>query len=300
MDLLAACRVLVQVDERGSVTGAAGALGVAQSVASRRLAALERHLGATLLERRSRRSVLSAYGRDLVPTARRLVALADELELDAERARLRPLTVAVPDTCADRDLAAVAAVARGAGLHVELLPAGPADRADLVARQAVRVGLLAVPADGATWRTPLGAAGGRRTGSSPLRLERLRASRSPRGGALAGARLRTTPEDEVPHVRDVLVRAGAAAGLTPGQLPVDRSRTAAVAGVLADGDLLLCSALEADDLGLAWRPFAGLGLARGHRLDGESADDVSALRDAAGAQLAGALGALGALGARRG
>lgn len=298
VDLLAACRVLVEVDERGSVTGAAGALGIAQSVASRRLSALERRLGGTLLERRSRRTGLTPLGRDLAPTARRLVALADELELDAARARLRPLTLAVPRHCAERDLAAVASAARVAGMNVEPVPADPNERTDLVARQAARVGVVAVPADDGTWCTPLGAAGAVRASGAPgpLRLAQLRPSRAGRGrtSTPAGARLRTTPEDDVPHLRDVLVRAGAAAGLAPGQLPVDRSRTAALTGVLADGDLLLCSEREAEDLGLAWRPLVGVDLVRGHRLYGDSGDDVAALLAAAAAELADALGADGA------
>ncbi|MGG5257972.1 LysR family transcriptional regulator [Phycicoccus avicenniae] len=294
MDLLAACRVLAQLDERGSVTAAAGALGIAQSVASRRLTALEQHLGGALVERTARRAVLTPLGRDLVPTARRLVALAEELELDAERARRRPLTLAVPEACAVRDLAVLDAGGRDAGLRVEPLAAGPVARADLVARQAVRTALLPAPGDEATWTVPLGV-GGRVPGEGPVRLERLRTSRRGRGhpDALAGTRLRTAPEDDVPHVRDVLVRAGAAAGLLPGQLPVDGSRTAALAGVLADDDLLLCSALEAQDLGLEWRPLAGVELVRGYRLVGESGDDVRALL----AAVAGDLGA--ALGARR-
>lgn len=295
MDLLAACRVLTQLDERGSVTAAAGALGIAQSVASRRLTALERHLGGALVERTARRAVLTPLGRDLVPTARRLVALAEELELDAERARRRPLTLAVPEACAVRDLAVLDAAARGAGLRVEPVAAGPGARAALVARLSARTGLLTAPADEATWAVPLGVGGAGRAEPSgpPVRLERLRTSRRGRGhpDALAGARLRTTPEDDVPHVRDVLVRAGAAAGLLPGQLPVDGSRTAALAGVLADDDLLLCSALEAQDLGLYWHPLAGVDLVRGYRLVGDSADDVHALLAAAADELGAALGA---------
>lgn len=292
MDLIAACRVLVELDERGTVTRAAAALNVAQSVASRRILALERHLGAPLLERNARRAVLTAFGRDLVPSARRLVRLADEVELDAERARLRPVTVAVPEGCQTRDLAVADAAARAEGLRLEFRAEPPGRRAELATTLAVRVAVLAVPVDEAEWVAQLGAAG-RRTSDRPLRLEGLRASRRGRTqrDADAGARIRIAPEDDLPHVRDLLTRAAFAAGLLPGQLPVDASTTAALAGVLADGDLLLCTQAEAHALGLHWRPFAGLDIARGFALAGDSAHDVHAVRAAVAEELAAALGA---------
>jgi DNA-binding transcriptional LysR family regulator len=45
MDLVASCRVFVHVGERGSFTLGAAAARVPQSVASRRIAALEEHFG---------------------------------------------------------------------------------------------------------------------------------------------------------------------------------------------------------------------------------------------------------------
>ncbi|MQS10540.1 helix-turn-helix domain-containing protein, partial [Streptomyces alkaliphilus] len=56
MDLVEACRAFVYVSERNSFTVGAAAAGVSQSVASRRVAALERHLGRSLFERGSRRT----------------------------------------------------------------------------------------------------------------------------------------------------------------------------------------------------------------------------------------------------
>ncbi|MFJ8894963.1 LysR family transcriptional regulator [Leifsonia sp. NPDC102414] len=296
MDLIAAFRVLVELDERGTVTRAAAALDVAQSVASRRILALERHFGAPLLERNARRAVLTAFGRDLVPSARRLVRLADEVELDAERARLRPVTVAVPTGCPTRDLAVADAAGRAVGLRLEFRTAPPLRRAELATTLAVRVAVLAVPADEAAWIAELGAAG-RRPSDRPLRLDGLRTSRgaSARRDGDAGSRIRIGPEDDLPHVRDLLTRAGYAAGLLPGQLPVDASITSALAAVLADGDLLLCTRAEADDLGLHWRPFAGLDIARGYALAGDSAHDVDVVRAAVADELAAALGAVDAL-----
>ncbi|GAB3582206.1 LysR family transcriptional regulator [Leifsonia lichenia] len=310
MDLIAAFRVLVELDERGTVTRAAAALDVAQSVASRRILALERHFGAPLLERNARRAVLTAFGRDLVPSARRLVRLADEVELDAERARLRPVTVAVPTGCSTRDLAVADAAGRVAGLRLEFRTEAPVRRAELATTLAVRVAALAVPPDEADWVAELGAAG-RRPTDRPLRLEGLRAprgTRSPRGAheprgtrapgdADAGTRIRIGPEDDLPHIRDRLTRAGYAAGLLPGQLPVDASTTSALAAVLTSGDLLLCTSAEADALRLHWRPFAGLALARGFAIAGDSGHDVDAVRAAVADELAAALGAVDAAGA---
>ncbi|MCK9869203.1 LysR family transcriptional regulator [Nocardiopsis dassonvillei] len=112
MDLVGACKAFVNVSERGSFTLGAAAARIPQPVASRRIAALERHLGARLFDRSTRRATLTQFGRDMLPSARRLVRLAEEMEHDAERAALRPLRLAVPDTCATRDLALLGAEAR--------------------------------------------------------------------------------------------------------------------------------------------------------------------------------------------
>ncbi|MDF9717839.1 LysR family transcriptional regulator, partial [Nocardioides sp. ChNu-99] len=90
MDLVAACRLLVAVGERGSVTEAAAAAGVAQSVASRRVAALEQRLDVVLLDRSARRARLTGAGRHLLPAARRVVVAAEELEAAAARAGRGP------------------------------------------------------------------------------------------------------------------------------------------------------------------------------------------------------------------
>src|SRR4051812_13963191 len=292
MDMVAACRVLLEVDERGSVTRAAAALRIAQSVASRRILALEKHFGSPLLERNARAAVLTPFGRDVLGAARRLVLLADELELDVERARLRPVTIGVPEDCTTRDLAVADAAAREAGLRIEFVAAPPQRRAQLISTLSVRVAALAVPSDQALWLAELGAAG-RRPSVRPLRLESLRPSRhirAPRDG-IAGSSIHIGPEDDLPHIRDVLTRAAFAGGLIPGQIQVDTSTTSALAAVLAEGDLLLCTEAEALDLGLHWRPFTGLDVNRGFTLAGDSAHDVRAVRENLEDEIAGALGA---------
>jgi DNA-binding transcriptional LysR family regulator len=62
---------------------------VPQSVASRRVAALEEHFGQPLFDRSARRAVLTAFGRDMLAPAKRLVQLADALEFHAQEAKLR-------------------------------------------------------------------------------------------------------------------------------------------------------------------------------------------------------------------
>src|SRR5690349_18482756 len=72
-DLLSACEAFVSVAEHESFTAGAVGAGVTQSVASRRIAALEAHLGGRLFERSSRRVALTAFGRSVLPGATRLV-----------------------------------------------------------------------------------------------------------------------------------------------------------------------------------------------------------------------------------
>ncbi|GGM40351.1 LysR family transcriptional regulator [Micromonospora sonchi] len=96
MDLVAACRAFVSVGDHGSFTVGASVARIPQSVASRRVAALERHLGGQLFDRTSRSVTLTPFGRDMLHSARRIVDLAEAMEHDAERARLRPFRLAVP------------------------------------------------------------------------------------------------------------------------------------------------------------------------------------------------------------
>lgn len=60
---LNAIRAFVMIARESSVTGAARALGITQSSASRHLAVLERYLGAKLIERRGRQTVVTEFGR---------------------------------------------------------------------------------------------------------------------------------------------------------------------------------------------------------------------------------------------
>lgn len=73
-------RAFVSLVEQGSVTAASRTLGLAQSTVSEALAALERALGATVLQRRRRadNALLTPAGHALLPHARRVLADIDE------------------------------------------------------------------------------------------------------------------------------------------------------------------------------------------------------------------------------
>ncbi len=279
MDLVGACRVFVHVGERGSFTLGAAAARVPQSVASRRIAALEKHFGERLFDRSTRRAALTPFGRDMLPSAKRLVRLADAMEDDAEQAKLRPLGLAVPETCSVRRLAALHTAARDAGIVLDFRAAGPAERLELLRSRDVRTALAAVPPDGAGWVVPLGVAS-TEGGTGAVRLETLRPGRAQR----SFRRVWIQPEDDVAHIRDRLEQLGHRAALVPAQLTVAASLVAAVSGTARAGDLLLCSAAQAEDLGLRWRPLAGSPVARGYAVSGER------IHDDLGEHIAGALG----------
>ncbi|MFR9728359.1 LysR family transcriptional regulator [Saccharopolyspora sp. MS10] len=288
MDLVGGARAFVAVSEVGSFTGGSAAAGIPQPVASRRIAALERHWGERLFDRSARRARLTPFGRELLPRARQLVRLADALEQDARRARLRPLLIAVPGLCPTRALAELDAEARAHELFFEFRPAAPAERLDLLHARDVRVALLAVPPDEASWTVPLGVAGAVDLHRGPVHLDSLRVGRS---GRAPRRTIRIQPEDDVPHVRDRLLRQRDAVGLPPKQVVVADSLSGAVAEVLGSADLLLCSAAQAVEFGLHWRPLAEPVLARGYELRAEVAPDADRLRVPLHEALARCLGA---------
>lgn len=287
MDLVGGCRAFVSVSEAGSFTAGAAVARIPQPVASRRIAALERHFGERLFDRTTRRARLTPFGRDVLPSAKRLVQLADALDHDARRARLRPVRVAVPDTCGVRELAELAAEARALELHLEFRVAPPGERAELVRTQEARAALVAVPADEGVWSVPLGLAGVVLPRARVVHLETLRAGRS--GGPRRHVWIQ--PEDDVPHVRDRVLRVRDAVGLPPSQVAVAGSLTAAAAAVFGSADLLLCSAVQAEQLGLHWRPVGEISLSRGYGVAAGLGEDAERLRDGLSSAVARCLGA---------
>ncbi|GAB3285261.1 LysR family transcriptional regulator [Parasphingorhabdus pacifica] len=291
MDLVGGCRAFATVSEFGSFTHGAAAVGIPQPVASRRIAALERHLGERLFDRSTRRANLTPFGRDMLPWAQRLVRLADAMEQDAKQARLRPLRVAVPATCTTRELAELGAEARAHELFLEFRLAEPSERGDLVRTRDVRAALTAVPADEGFWTVPLGVASAAEPGRGAVHLEALRIGRS---GRVPRRRVWIQPEDDVPHVRDHLIRVRDAVGLRPAQVAVAESLSSAVTEVIGSADLLLCSRTQATEFGLGWRPIAELRLARGFGIEADIGDDAERLRTQLWAGIARCLGAANA------
>ena len=274
MDLVAACRVFVHVGERGSFTLGAAAARVPQSVASRRIAALEEHFGERLFDRSARRAALTAFGRDMLPSAKRLLQLAEAMEYHADQARLRPLSLALPGTCSVRQLATLDAAARDDGTVLDVRIADPGERTELLRSGQVQAALLAVPPGGAEWTVPLGVAAAAENGTRPLHLEALRPSR----GRRSLRRIVIQPEDDLPHIRDPLRQLGHRAALLPAQITVAGSLIAAVSQVMRAGDLLLCSAAQAADLGLTWRPLAAARVARGYRVSAATGEETTRVR----------------------
>ena len=75
----------VAVAEAGSFTAAARKLRIAQPSLSQQVQALERDIGAALLERTSRGVRLTAAGREVLPEARAMLAAAQRARLAARQ-----------------------------------------------------------------------------------------------------------------------------------------------------------------------------------------------------------------------
>jgi DNA-binding transcriptional LysR family regulator len=80
VDQLEAMRVFVAVAKAGSLSSAGRALGLPVATVSRRLAALEAHLGARLLSRTTRRTALTEGGRRYLDACRRVLAEVDDAD----------------------------------------------------------------------------------------------------------------------------------------------------------------------------------------------------------------------------
>lgn len=80
MDKLRAMEIFVRIVEAGSLTGAAGVLGISLTAVVRSLATLEGALGTRLLNRTTRRIALTDEGREYFERCRRLVAEVEEAE----------------------------------------------------------------------------------------------------------------------------------------------------------------------------------------------------------------------------
>jgi len=99
MDQLVAMRVFARVAERGSFAQAADELDISRAAASGHVAALEKHLGARLLNRTTRRVSLTAEGTDYLRRTRRILDEIQDAEETLRGTRSKPqgrLRVDVP------------------------------------------------------------------------------------------------------------------------------------------------------------------------------------------------------------
>ncbi|MFD6093875.1 LysR family transcriptional regulator [Oerskovia sp. NPDC060338] len=275
LDVLAACEAFVAVADRESFTAGALAAGISQSVASRRIGALEAHLGGLLFDRTSRRVALTALGRGVLPSAARLVGASADLVDDARRSRARPLSVGVPPSVPALVLAELCAAGAAGRLPLAPVAGNPAERAEAFRSGRTSLFLENVPSDRARWTARLG------VGSHPdddatgtFHLSELRPSRRRPTGALR--RLWLQPEDDVPHVRDRMERVRDEAGLAPVQVRVAESTVRALSEILVSDDLVLCTRPEASTYELRWRPLGDQQLVRAYAVG--AADESLAAR----------------------
>ncbi|MCM2309872.1 MAG: LysR family transcriptional regulator [Steroidobacteraceae bacterium] len=87
MDRLDSMRMFVRVAELGSFSAVAQQLGVARSVVTRQVAALETHLGTRLMVRSTRRLSLTSAGTAYLEKCRVILNLVDAAETDAAEER---------------------------------------------------------------------------------------------------------------------------------------------------------------------------------------------------------------------
>jgi len=90
MDQLEGMRLFVRVAELGSFAGVAQQMGAARSVVTRKVAALEAHLGVKLIARSTRRLNLTSAGAGYLEKCREILQLLDAAETEMAEDRLVP------------------------------------------------------------------------------------------------------------------------------------------------------------------------------------------------------------------
>jgi len=84
MDRIVAAQVFVAINDRGSLIGAADALGMSRAMVTRYLAEMERWAGARLLHRTTRRLGLTSAGESVLERCRRMLEIAEAVPLSAD------------------------------------------------------------------------------------------------------------------------------------------------------------------------------------------------------------------------
>ena len=285
MDLVEALRSFRAVAQERSFTRGAERCGQPQPVASRRIAALERRLGVTLLMRTSRRVELTPEGERLLPLAEEVLAgfeRVDRLFSGAAPA----LVLAVPSGVEPR---ARAAIRRGLpDLSVVFAEDDPVARSEALQTGTAQLALLPAAPDAGEIRVPLGLADPDGPARERFVLGRLRRSVTERD--LPPRAVHLLAEDDVPAVRDPLVAAAYAAGLRADQVLIGTSYDEAWTRVHQWDDVVVTTAAVARREGVAWSRLDRPSLHRSYRLAGEDQGLDAARRDALLRRLADGLG----------
>lgn len=148
LDRLTGMQVFSRIASLGSLSAAARALGMSQTMATKHLTAIESRLGVKLVHRTTRRLTITDPGRKYLETVERILAEIEESEADVSADRLEvrgSLRVSVPVSYGVREIAPLipAFVAQHPAVKLDL---GLNDRqVDLIEEgwdMAVRIGLL--------------------------------------------------------------------------------------------------------------------------------------------------------------
>lgn len=263
VDLMGQLESFVAVADTGSFTRGAELRGTPQPVISRRIAALEKRIGGRVLNRTSRSVELTSLGRTLLPHAADLVARAEHL-LEVAKSHAAEFVIAMPPHADARALVAARNAAQPDGLALGFWELSPTERADAVTTGKIPAALLPCPPDEAVMSAPLGAG----TANSALRGRRLHLDQLRRRGPTDRAgTVYLDAEDDVPWVRDLVIRAARSAGLGPDQVVVGAPRTTALTAAYEYADAIVCTAPWAARHDLRWRAFGDLELERSYTLE---------------------------------
>lgn len=265
MDLVEGLRCFAAVAAERSFTRGAARCGQPQPVASRRISALERRLGVTLLVRTSRRVELSPEGERLLPLAGELLTRADRIDTLFATPE-RSLLIAVP---AGLTAAARAAIRRGLPqLTVGFVDEEPPAREELLRAGLAQLAVLPTSPQQAEFSVPLGVAHHDHDPAARFHLDQLR--RPVRERTLPPRAVQVLAEDDVAPVRDPVTEACFGLGLRADQVAVGTAEQEAWTRVHERGDVVLATADQARREGLAWSPLARPDVRRSYRLAGSA------------------------------
>lgn len=135
MDQLRSLRVFAQVIAEGSFAGAARTLDLAPAVVTRAVSDLEDHLGVRLLNRTTRKLVLTEVGEDYLARAKRVLAELEDADALASAVNSAPsgnLRILCPPAFATHQLIQHLPIFRRRfpGIQLEILASGPVGAAD--------------------------------------------------------------------------------------------------------------------------------------------------------------------------